>query len=351
MKDVKVGDRIKVTTDMPDGQPIRLGDELTVTGVNDDGRRCAVLAYDKSNVLFFLIEAWFDVVREGDREMSRFTVGQEITPKETGGIFTYGKFYRVRYALSKIVFADGENGGFCCIGDHDALTREEYEQAEREKDPFAPGKWVVCVKDDSPAKVGDVLLISDYSGVYYLFRSESILDKVNMPHMDHFPYRKSHFRPATPEEIKEQEMKIMDEKKADEARANRQTFTVGGKEFYVGQTVWSTEDGGILSEGDELEVLGAHPEADTLIIVRKPGTWHVSFGDVKYLTTTTKPKPHEWKFGDWARHPEWGVVLVGSEVDDDGDVVIYTKDGFYSHLNPNVSPKILTYISTAEIPE
>ena len=66
MKDVKVGDRIKVTTDMPKGQPIRLGDELTVKDVNDDGRFCAILAYDKSNVLFFLIEAWFDVVRRAD---------------------------------------------------------------------------------------------------------------------------------------------------------------------------------------------------------------------------------------------------------------------------------------------
>ena len=290
MKDVKVGDRIKVTTDMPDGQPIRLGDELRVKGVHDDGKRCAVLAYDKSNVMFFLIEAWFDVVRKSD------------------------------------------------------------EQAEREKDPFAPGKWVVCVEDDAPAKAGDVLLISDYSGAYYLFRSESILDKVNMPHMDHFPYRKSHFRPATPEEIKEQEMKIMDEKKADEARANRQTFTVGCQEFYVGQAVWAEKDGHSFSASDEFEVIGPINNAPLSLCVRKPSSsmiYLIGYADV----TTEKPKPHEWKFGDWARHPEWGVVLVGSEVDDDGYVVIYTKDGFYSHLNPNVSPKILTYISTAEIPE
>ena len=70
MKDVKVGDRIKVTTDMPDGQPIRLGDELTVKFVNDDGKFCAALAHDESNVLFFLIEAWFDVVCRADEQAS-----------------------------------------------------------------------------------------------------------------------------------------------------------------------------------------------------------------------------------------------------------------------------------------
>lgn len=71
MKDVKVGDRIKVTTDMPEGQPIRLGDELTVMDVNDDGKFCAVLAHNESNVVFFLIEAWFDVVPRTDKQVDQ----------------------------------------------------------------------------------------------------------------------------------------------------------------------------------------------------------------------------------------------------------------------------------------
>ena len=296
--------------------------------------------------------------------MSRFTVYQEIAVIKAKRDLTYGKIYTVYDVMDGYAIILDDVGDATCLSDDEAITREEYEQAERERDPFAPGNWVVCVKDCTSAKVDDVLMVTDYNPInpeeWFAVDTDEICS--GMP--------KSHFRPATPEEIKEQEMKIMDEKKADDekieiahifqidpdiftpersegmAESERQTFTVGGREFYVGQTVWSTEDCGMLSEGDELEVLGTHPEANKLVIVRKPGTWHASFGDVKYLTTT-KPKPHEWKFGDWARRVDGVVVFVASEVDDDGDVLTINKGKRYGYLKP----RLLTYISTAEIPE
>ena len=277
--------------------------------------------------------------------MSRFTVGQEITVKEGYGPLEYGKFYPISMITGQWNIIVVENDHRVWVKDIHALTREEYEQAERDKDPFAPGKWVVCVKDDYPALAGDIIQVFEESDAPGCFR---VRDTTS-------PYRhkvcfKSSFRPATPAEIKE--MKIMDEKKDDESLANRQTFTVGGQEFYIGQSAWAVGDGLLYKDGDALDVIGmvAGLNFPTNVSVRNKKTLMCFVMKIAGLTTTP-PKPHEWKFGDWARHPECGVLFVtdiGDE-DEDGDREIgaVMKDGTAVVLGDFE----LTYISTAEIPE
>ena len=264
--------------------------------------------------------------------MSRFTVGQEITPKETCNHLTRGKFYRVIEVRNENCAIINNEDSIHLISDNFGVTHEEYEQAEREKDPFAPGNWVVCVRDDTPAKVGDVVMVTAYHPTTPLgwFKVTMAGGPCNM--------RKSHFRPATPEEIKEQEMKIMD--------ANRQTFTVGGQEFYVGQTVWAEKDGVSFAAFDELEVIGPINNAPLGLCVRKLSSAMLYFIGHAAITTT-KPKPHEWKFGDWARHPDYGVVFVLSGIDCDGDIPFHSERSGLEFAHP----RELTYISSAEIPE
>lgn len=403
--------------------------------------------------------------------MSRFTVGQDITPKQSKLGLTYGKFYRVCGHLGSLAFVSNDIGRNHVIHDDFTLTREEYEQAEKEKevtkefdiskvdvgwkvklddkkcplqdifrgvwldvveananqliveingfrtpisrkfpfflsalppehekDPFAPGKWVVCVRDYYPARVGDIIQVLEVSDALGCFRVRDM-----MAARGYEVRFKSHFRPATPEEIynhldselartplsertvkqctqayearrlaektKEQEMKIMDEKKGDDEKieiahvfqidpdiftagqhermteSNRQTFTVGGQEFYVGQTVWAEKDGRSFSASDEFEVIGPINNAPLSLCVRKPSSsmiYLIGYADV----TTEKPKPHEWKFGDWARHPDEGVCFVVSGVDGDGDVMLATR------VNWTYRPATeLTYISTSEMPK
>ena len=96
------------------------------------------------------------------------------------------------------------------------LTREE--QAEREKDAFAPGGWVVCVRADHPASVGDILQCQSppFEPVNFFAAS------VGTAHRRGF--RKHRFRPATSEEIKARETKLT----LDTAHFCKQT-PLGGK--------------------------------------------------------------------------------------------------------------------------
>lgn len=68
--------------------------------------------------------------------------------------------------------------------------------SERVKDPFAPGEWVVCVEDDRPCKKGDIVRVFQNPDDHRLFRV-----KDNSESKGYQPYFKSHFRPATLEEI------------------------------------------------------------------------------------------------------------------------------------------------------
>lgn len=131
----------------------------------------------------------------------------------------------------------------------------------------------------------------------------------------------------------------------DEDCENRLTFTVGGQEFYVGQSVWSTMDLGLGPKGTELTVVGCDLANKRAIIVRETGTVKAFAITADDRITTTQPKSHEWKFGDWARHPDGGVCFVMSGVDGDGEVMLATP-GNWTYLPATE----LTYISTAEIP-
>ena len=259
--------------------------------------------------------------------MSRFTVGQEITPKETTRLLTRGRFYAIAEIDCGEAFVYNNQRQIHWVSDYYALTREEYEQAEREKDPFAPGKWVVCVVEGYGALPGEII------------KTEKEHDTTSIgwfcSNLSNYP--KSHFRPATPEEIKEQEMKIMD--------ANRQTFTVGGREFYVGQTVWTTMNLGIGDKGTALAVVGCDLADKRAIIVRETDTVKAFSITADGRITTTEPKPHEWKFGDWARHPELGVVFIVAHLKDCDAVMVSNAGGWCS-----VDKSTLTYIATAEIP-
>lgn len=64
------------------------------------------------------------------------------------------------------------------------------------KDPFAVGEWVVCVVDDYPAVTGDMVQVSEDSENKKLFRARD-----NSLLLGFGVFYKSHFRPATPEEI------------------------------------------------------------------------------------------------------------------------------------------------------
>ena len=303
--------------------------------------------------------------------MSRFTVGQEITVKESSDHLTYGRFYVVCgieiYSINRLHEAcvRDNNNAIHIISDDFGLTREEYEQAEREKDPFAPGKWVVCVEDDYPLSSGAI------TQVWNACRADDKWFNA-MTHDGVRGMRKYRFRPATPEEIKEQEKKIMDEKKADDekieiahvfqidpdiltpgwrermAESERQTFTVGGQEFYVGQTVWTTMNLGIGDKGTALVVVGCDLANKTAIIVKEPDTVKAFSITADGRITTTDPKLHKWKFGDWARHPDYGVGFVSEPREQTGSAYV----SFGGNLGVKyVGLKSLTYISTAEIPE
>ena len=73
----------------------------------------------------------------------------------------------------------------------------------------------------------------------------------------------------------------------------------------------------------------------------------LTINGVEYIR---KPEPeHEWKFGDWAKHPEYGVVFVGNVNGPDEIWCVFRNEkGWRS--GTHLSPKDLTYISSASIP-
>ena len=129
----------------------------------------------------------------------------------------------------------------------------------------------------------------------------------------------------------------------------RITFTVGGQEFYVGQRVWSTEDAGILKNGEEAEIVGAFPEGS--LYGRKLGDWKTCILDPKY-TSTTPPMPYELKRGDWARHKDGRTAFVCGVAKLHGEYgPISLMVSFESEAITNISASEFTFISHSEPPE
>lgn len=195
---------------------------------------------------------------------------------------------------------------------------------EPAKDPFAVGAWVVCVEDDPPLRADDICRVSDRHGSdpdsWFTICLEAGVK---------WGMQKSNFRPATPGEIaahlektaradqepitsEDCELKItpavpLD---ADAKGDGKITFTVCGREFFVGQRVWVNTSGGIVEAGDEVEAIGVHPkDLNYGFMARKVGTWQTCIlcPDV---VDFTPPRRHEWQFGDQASHPDHGTVLV-----------------------------------------
>ena len=89
---------------------------------------------------------------------------------------------------------------------------------------------------------------------------------------------------------------------------------------------------------------GFYP-SDLQPITETPET--LTINGVEYIR---KPEPeHEWKFGDWARHPEYGVVFVGN-VNGPDKLWCVVRDEKCWRSGTYLSPKDLTYISSASIP-
>ena len=96
-------------------------------------------------------------------------------------------------------------------------------------------------------------------------------------------------------------------------------------------------EGGYIMEDSRWELATSSP-----IPFPIPDT--VTIGGVEYIR---KPEPeHVWKFGDWARHPEYGVGFVCGKQDECYDVQM----AFKNYRTEWVNTERLTYISTAEIP-
>ena len=100
-----------------------------------------------------------------------------------------------------------------------------------------------------------------------------------------------------------------------------------------------------------------------------PGNW-IGFDMIQPITETPevltingveyirKPEPnpdHEWKFGDWARHPEYGVVFVVTISQEfPKEIWVNPKEQVSGHgclTAERVNARELTYISSATIPE
>ena len=241
--------------------------------------------------------------------------------------------------------------------------------AQSGKDPFAVGAWVVCGVDDSPAIAGDMLQVISASDKCSTFNAK--VDESNFVEIETF--YKSRFRPATPEEIsahlekndmagkpvipcdadpkpltsEDCELKITSAVPLDtDAQGDGKiTFTVAGREFFVGQRVWAEEGGFAFSKADELEVIGPINNAPLALCVRKPSSSIIYFIGHAAIATT-KPKPHEWQFGDQASHPEHGAVLV---------IDVADLEGFHcaSPSDPEIfiDPSELTFIRRTDLGE
>ena len=193
------------------------------------------------------------------------------------------------------------------------------------KDPFAVGKWVVCVASHWPARTGDVLQVECEARSNEMFIASSWL------------LHKAYFRPATPEEIaahlekkdmagkpvipcdedpksltsEDCELKITPAVSldADAKGDGKITFTVAGREFFVGQRVYANTRGtagpGRLIDVPH-EVTGCFATAELVCIREMDG-----FNQRVIAASCLSDAPlHEWQFGDQASHPKHGKVLV-----------------------------------------
>ena len=75
----------------------------------------------------------------------------------------------------------------------------------------------------------------------------------------------------------------------------------------------------------------------------------ITINGATYVLKEEQKPAHEWKFGDWARHPDYGVVFVGN-VNRPSEIWCVVQDGDGWHYGQHVSPNNLTYISSATIP-
>ena len=89
-------------------------------------------------------------------------------------------------------------------------------------------------------------------------------------------------------------------------------------------------------------------ESDLELIAETPK--EITLNGATYVLKEEPNHEHEWKFGDWARHPEYGVVFVGN-VNGPDEIWCVIEDKYGWHQGQHVSPNNLTYISSAAIPE
>ena len=109
-------------------------------------------------------------------------------------------------------------------------------------------------------------------------------------------------------------------------------------------------DDGECFKVEGFDVLGNWMNSDRVAIPANDSPKEITLNGATYVLKE-EPKPeHEWKFGDWARHPEYGVVFVGN-VNGPDEIWCVIQDGDGWHHGQHVSPNNLTYISSATIPE
>lgn len=75
----------------------------------------------------------------------------------------------------------------------------------------------------------------------------------------------------------------------------------------------------------------------------------ITLNGATYVLKEEQKPEHEWKFGDWARHPEYGVVFVGN-VNCPSELWCIIKDSLGWRSGKHINPNELTYISSAAIP-
>jgi len=135
-------------------------------------------------------------------------------------------------------------------------------------------------------------------------------------------------------------------KKGDRVRCVRRdsaegiVFEVGSlaivKETYPATPYILELTGGLLVQTQNWEVANKSTDSESEPEITVDGAVYI-----------LKPEPeHEWEFGDWAWHPEYGVGFVTGKQDECYDVQM----AFKNYRTEWVNTERLTYISTAEIP-
>ena len=98
------------------------------------------------------------------------------------------------------------------------------------------------------------------------------------------------------------------------------------------------------------DVTGNWMNSDCVAIPANDSPKEITLNGATYVLKEEPNPEHEWKFGDWARHHEYGVVFVGN-VNGPDEIWCVIQDGDGWHHGQHVSPNNLTYISSATIPE